>query len=349
MCTEAREGLSGRGFGSIRNAGQVLLISLETAEPAGAVLVRHAFLQGRRVLGVLTTSADGLPSLSRAEARLALISDSALCERIEVEACSRSRIHAAVHRCLAERAVFPGSFRHVLQVDTFVGGHAVAWVTAAAEAEVEAALHQVGARHRPVEVVSTGQAAVAALTRAVCTRTHLVHWLRRGRLTSLVVDRGHVSWSRVQRVPTDGGEAAQWESTIRAAEGAIPSRLHARLQARMFLGTDPDRAVCANPFGLERIDPRSRFARLFSGVEPEEVMGSPELFGLAFLSPAQSLASDDYRRRVRIWRLGRRLVVAMLGAVVVALSGAVAAWRYAHSFEARTPIRDRADGEPNVM
>ncbi|GAA4403896.1 hypothetical protein GCM10023089_08850 [Quisquiliibacterium transsilvanicum] len=312
----------------------MLLISLPASDGSARGGCQYVLLRGRKVIGSGALAVEELPAVPAGAVRVALECGLAFSERVEVAAFNRAVVPFSVRRHLKGLSVFPGAFREAVSADSLSGGRASAWVTAAPESDVESGLRQVDSTTRPVEVVTLAEVAVAALAGEVRPEPMLVHWARGAQLVSLVVERGRVAWSRVQRVVQGGGEA-QLAQAVEAAEAVVPVGMRSSLTGRMFLGFVLDLPDRSNGAFLERIHPQERFARLFSGAGPDEVAARPELYGLVFVPPGLSLAGEDYRAQVGARRLGRRLVLATVLAGVAALVVAAGGWLSAGQLEAR--------------
>lgn len=262
--------------------------------------------------------------------RVVLDTPLSVAEQVDVPAFTRSVVEFACRKHIESESIFTGGFRLAVSVRALQGGRATAWVTAAPEEQLDSVMAIVSAQRSRVEVLCTSEVAVAALAAAAVAEPVLVHWLRSGSLTSLLVERGgQVSWSRTQRInerlDEPGQDAVQvWEPLVNAAESLLPSALRTGLTHRLFMGLPvvlPDRP---NGAFLERADATVALGKLFKGLEPDVVLANPDLYGLALVPLARSLAPAPYREQVRLTRWSRPLAAGL--GLVSALAAVALAW-----------------------
>lgn len=264
--------------------------------------------------------------------RVALDTPLSVAEQLDVPAFTRSVVEFACRKHIESESIFTGGFRLAVSVRALQGGHATAWVTAAPEEQLDSVMAAVSAQRSRVEVLCTSEVAVAALAAAVVAEPVLVHWLRTSALTSLLVERGgQVSWSRTQRINERLDEPEQdavqvWEPLVNAAESLLPSALRTGLTHRLFMGLPvllPDRP---NGAFLERADATLALHKLFKGLEPQAVLANPDLYGLALVPLARSLAPAPYREQVRLASWSRSVAAGL--ALVSVLAAGVAGWAW---------------------
>jgi hypothetical protein len=263
--------------------------------------------------------------------RVVLDTPLSVAEQVDVPAFTRTVVEFACRKHIESESIFTGGFRLVVSVRAMQGGRATAWVTAAPEEQLDSAMAAVSAQRSRVEVLCTAEVAVAALAAAVVAEPVLVHWLRDSALTSLLVERGgQVSWSRTQRINegfTAYADTAQaWEPVVNAAESLLPSALRTGLTHRLFVGLSVALADRGNGAFLERADATVALRKLFKGLAPELVLANPDLYGLALVPLARSLAPVVYCEQVRLTRWSRSVAAGL--ALVSVLAAGVTGWSW---------------------
>lgn len=206
------------------------------------------------------------------------------------------------------------------------------------EEQVEAAMRSIDAGLRPVQAIVPAEAAVAALAGKVVRESVLVHWLRPGLVTSLLVQSGRVTWSQVREVRAHA-DTAEWQRAAEAAARSLSLRIRTQLAGSLFLGLPVEVSGREEDACLERIDPLPVFEHLFPGIGPEEVAARPELFGLAFVPAKDSLAPADYREQVAVRRALRPVLLGAALVAAVGLATAAAAWWQASRMAAEHAVR----------
>lgn len=273
--------------------------------------------------------------------RVVLETPLSVAEQVDVPAFTRSVVEFACRKHIESESIFTGGFRLAVSIRALQSGRATAWVTAAPEEQLDSVMAAVSAQRSRVEMLCTSEVAVAALAAAVVAEPVLVHWLRAGSLTSLLVERGgQVSWSRTQRITEHFSDAAPdaaqtWEPLVNAAESLLPSALRTGLTHRLFMGLPVALADRSNGAFLERADATAALLKLFKGLEPDAVLANPDLYGLALVPLARSLAPAPYREQVRLAKWSRSVAAGL--ALVSVLAAGVAGWAW---FSSTAAARD---------
>ena len=271
----------------------------------GARQIRYARMRRRRVLQTGICAVDELATLTCSTQRVALVSSLNYCQRVSLEVFRRSLVPFVARRQLEQDAVFSDRFRLRTELVSLREGKAEVHVVACLEDDAELAMDSLPVQHRPLTRLVLAESAVAALVGQVTREPVLVQWYRAGMLSSLAVTDSRVVWQRLQRVDAAAFfGASQWRTVVERAAAAAPTGFSGAHALRMNLGDGPWRAEGAWADNGSRSLVEA-IGKLFSGVPADEVLATPELFGLAFAPRQVSLVADDYGHKVRAWQMGR--------------------------------------------
>ena len=305
---------------------KTLLVSMSrTATAYGTHPVRYAVLSGRKVLEHGQGAIDEMDQQGGQSLRLSLDSPANLTERLRLRALSRRFVPVLVQRHLTDSGTFTERFRVRSRVNWLRQGEAEVDVLAMLEDDAELAHELLPTRERPLTHLLTAEAAVAALVGAVTQAAVLVHWWHVGGLRSLGVREGRVIWQRVQSFNIQSGDvgtgdlgAGKWKTWLDSAVRTAPlefSGLHGHV-IRLGNGPWASEGEWASNGSRELV---LKLQALFQGLPGNEVLLQPELYGLAFASPRESLIVNGYRQRVMAWHVAPALAAtaSLLGVVLL--------------------------------
>jgi hypothetical protein len=305
---------------------KTLLVSMSrTATAYGTHPVRYAVLSGRKVLLQGQGAIDEMAQQGGQSMRLSVDSPANLTERLRLRALSRRFVPVLVQRHLTDSGTFTERFRVRSRMNWLRQGEAEVDVLAMLEDDAELAHELLPSRERPLTHLLTAEAAVAALVGAVTQASVLVHWWHVGGLRSLGVREGRVVWQRVQSFNVSAGnlgsgelDGGKWKTLLDAAVRSAPlefSGLHGHV---IRLGNGPwvNAGEWASNGSRELV---VKLQALFQGLPGNEVLLQPELYGLAFASPRESLIVNGYRQRVMAWHVAPTLAAtaSLLGVVLL--------------------------------
>lgn len=301
---------------------KTLLVSMSrTATAYGTHPVRYAVLSGRKLLQHGQGVIDEMAQKDGRSMRLSLDSPANLTERLRVRALSRRFVPVLVQRHLTDNGTFTERFRVRSRVNWLRQGEAEVDVLAMLEDDAELAHELLPARDRPLTHLLTAEGAVAALIGAVTSAAVLVHWWHSGGLRTLGVREGRVIWQRAQSFNVGQGDAAtgKWKTLLDAATSMAPLEFSGAHGQVLRLGNGPwvSEGEWASQGSRDLV---VKLLALFQGLGGNEVLLQPELYGLAFATPSQSLIVNGYRQRVMAWHWAPA-VAATAGAVGALLLG----------------------------
>ena len=298
---------------------KTLLISmLRTATAYGTHPVAFAVVSGRKVLAQGQAAIDEMVNTDGHSMRLSLDSPANLTERLRVRALSKRFAPVLVQRHLTDNGTFTERFRVRSRVNWVRQGEAEVDVLAMLEDDAELAHELLPSVTRPLTHLLTAEAAVAALVGAVTSTPVLVHWWQTGGLRTLGVRDGRVVWQRMQSFNVGQGDLGQWKTLLDAATSTAPLEFSGAHGQVLRLGKGPwvsDGDWASN--GSR--DLVTKLQGLFQGVSGNEVLLQPELYGLAFATPSESLIVNGYRQRVMAWHFAPWVAgtVATVGALLL--------------------------------
>ena len=301
---------------------KTLLLSMSrTATAYGTHPVRYALLSGRKVLTHGQGAIDEMAEKDGHAMRLSLDSPANLTERLRVRALSRRFVPVLVQRYLTDNGTFTERFRVRSRVNWLRQGEAEVDVLAMLEDDAELAHELLPAKDRPLTHLLTAEAAVAALIGAVTSSAVLVHWWHAGGLRTLGVREGRVIWQRVQSFSVAQGDVAanQWKTLLDAATSTAPLEFSGTHGQVLRLGKGPWMTEGEWASNGSR-DLVLKLQGLFQGLHGNEVLMQPELYGLAFATPSESLIVNGYRQRVMAWHWAPAIAASagLVGAVLLA-------------------------------
>ena len=282
---------------------KTLLVSMSrTASAYGTHPVRYAVLSGRKVLSQGQGAIDEMAQQAGQSLRLSLDSPANLTERMRLRALSRRFVPVLVQRHLTDSGTYTERFRVRSHVNWLRQGEAEVDVLAMLEDDAELAHELLPSQERPLTHLLTAEAAVAALVGAVTSAAVLVHWWHVGGLRTLGVREGRVVWQRVQSFSVAQGDTApaQWKTLLDAATSTAPLEFSGAHGQVLRLGKGPwvNEGEWASNGSRELV---LKLQGLFQGLSGNEVLLQPELYGLVFASPSESLIVNGYRQRVMAW------------------------------------------------
>lgn len=314
---------------------KTLLVSMSRSASAyGTHPVRYAVLNGRKVLAQGQAAVDEMAQQAGQSLRLSVDSPANLTERMRLRALSRRFVPVLVQRHLTDSGTFTERFRVRSRVNWLRQGEAEVDVLAMLEDDAELAHELLPSRERPLTHLLTAEAAVAALVGAVTQSAVLVHWWHVGGLRSLGVREGRVIWQRVQSFNVSAGDlgaggaadlsAGKWKTLLDAAVRTAPMEFAGPHAQVIRLGNGPwvSQGEWASNGSRELV---LKLQALFQGLPGQEVLLQPELYGLAFASPTESLIVNGYRQRVMAWHVAPALS-ALTALAGVALLGVGLWW-----------------------
>lgn len=300
---------------------KTLLVSMSrTASAYGTHPVRYAVLSGRKVLSQGQGAIDEMAQQEGQSLRLSLDSPANLTERMRLRALSRRFVPVLVQRHLTDSGTFTERFRVRSHVNWLRQGEAEVDVLAMLEDDAELAHELLPSQERPLTHLLTAEAAVAALVGAVTPSAVLVHWWLAGGLRTLGVREGRVIWQRVQSfsVGQSAAVSGQWKTLLDAATSTAPLEFSGTHGHVLRLGNGPWVKEGEWASNGSR-DLMLKLQGLFQGLSGDEVLLQPELYGLAFASPRESLIVNGYRQRVMAWHWAPAVAIssALVGAVLL--------------------------------
>lgn len=300
---------------------KILLVAMSRPDTVyGTHPAAYAVLRGRQVLHHGHGVADELRALPGRALRLSLDSAANLSERLRVRALSRRFVPVLVQRQLAESGAFSDRFRLRSHVVALQQGEAEVDVCAMLEDDADLAQELLPTEDRPLTHLLTAEASVAALVGAVNAGPVLVHWWHEGGLRSLGVRESRVVWQRVQPFAAQrpGVSPEHWKPLLEATSANAPTEFAGAHSPVIRLGAGPWAASgeWATNGSRELIN---QLSTLFKGVDAEQVLSHPDLYGLAFAENRQSLINNGYRQRVQAWQWAPALAAAASFAGATAL------------------------------
>jgi hypothetical protein len=149
-------------------------------------------------------------------------------------------------------------------------------------------------------------------------------------LRTLGVREGRVIWQRVQSFSVGQGDLAlgQWKTLLDAATSTAPLEFSGTHGQVLRLGKGPwmTEGEWATHGSRDLV---VKLQGLFQGLEGNDVLMLPELYGLAFATQGESLIVNGYRQRVLAWQWAP-MMAATAGLVGAALLG-VGYWWHAQA------------------
>lgn len=294
----------------------------------GTQRARYALLRGRRVARRGSCTLDELAGLRAGRLRASLLSPLTHLERVELEAFSRRLVPFVARRYLDGESIFTEPYRLRARVEGLAEGRADTYLMAMAEDDVALAAEALPRSARPTELLTAGEAAIAALVGRVTREPSMVFWARGTFFLALFVENGRVRWRRTERVfdrgpggEEGGGEAGRYERLIDAAESGLTAEHERALRYRFALGDLVGTPMRRDEAAQERSQLEARMAGLLGGAAENAILHEPELYGLAFVPPWADMQEADYQHQVLAHRIATP-AAGIAAAVGVALAGA---------------------------
>ncbi|MBK1725821.1 hypothetical protein [Halorhodospira neutriphila] len=295
----------------------------------GTQRARYALLRGRRIDRRGSCTLDELGGLRAGRLRASLLSPLTHLERVELEAFRRRLVPFVARRYLDGESIFTEPYRLRTRVARLAEGRADTYMMAMAEDDVALAAEALPRSARPAELLTAGEAAIAALVGRVTREPSMAYWARGTFFLALFIENGRVRWRRTERVfdrgpgaeEEVGGEAGRYERLIDAAESGLTAEHERALRYRFALGDLVGTPMRRDEAAQERSQLEARMAGLLAGAAENAILHEPELYGLAFVPSWADMQEADYQHQVLAHRIATP-AAGIAAAVGVALAGA---------------------------
>jgi hypothetical protein len=286
----------------------------------GELVVRHASVNGRRILAV----GEGLPARQEGPIRVALFSLETYFEQVDLAAASVKLLPLVARRHVDGELVFDDTSYRLRTRSRARRERTIATdIAAMPDFDLEAAVALVPLQQQPCLQMVPLELAIAALVQAVTREAVMVFWEKGGVLISMLVADGMVQTRMRERVNDDDRDIilSRAEASLRASAnrgGEAREVLHG-----IYTGDLAQREAAGEDRAARGRE--QRIARLYSTrrkVPRDAVLRDPELYGLPLVHEQWSFLEQHYRTEVLSWRVARpAAAAAILAGIGIGLYG----------------------------